>query len=155
MRSRRCKDYKNNFAHLLNIIYQHTCPSCFMLFLAERSLLCFPWQRDIFYAEECGAEHEQLCCKNQHRTVDNSLWRYRHANSSEENCCRKRCYRQILFHRHSFFKTITITITITITGTGLTSGSFRLRIIPMMLMTETVNGRRDQSPVSSSLSSGL
>ena len=114
MRSRRCKDYKNNFAHLLNIIYQHTCPSCFMLFLAERSLLCFPWQGDIFYAEECGAEHEQLCCKNQHRTVDNPLWRYRHANSSEENCCRERCYRHILFHRHSFFKTITITITITL-----------------------------------------
>ena len=65
--------------------------------------LFFPWQREVFYAKECGTEHEELCCKNQYRAVDNSLWRYRHSYSSENDCCREWCYTHILFHRHSFF----------------------------------------------------
>ena len=65
--------------------------------------LCFLRQGEVFYAEERGTEHEELCCKNQYRAIDNSLWRYCHSHCSEDDCCREWCYRHILFHRRSFF----------------------------------------------------
>ena len=76
--------------------------------------LSFLWQGKVFYAEERGTEHEELCCKNQYRAIDNPLWRYRHSYCSEEDCCREWCYTHILFHRHSVFLVVVITLSLSL-----------------------------------------
>ena len=62
-----------------------------------------PWKRNVFYSEECGAEHKELCSKNQYRPINNSFWRYRHSYGSEHNCRHEWCKRHVFFHRQKVF----------------------------------------------------